>query len=235
MSKIKFHLNRVSVTESQKNLWERGDIPEISFDQYDIVDGDIDDMEKYMIDFIRKSFSDIKDNLHINSFSDAFIVMPSLQMCSDDDIDVIDMNIDINTYSEYTQEDELNSENVEDDSMDENIEEYQQNDDDDDDDDDVPIGVNFWNSKYVEEVYQDPHDEEEIELDDKSNEFNLINNDDDYYKKIEDNYVESINNFYDENIADKSEVESYDNPTEDEISEMEMDIIRKSLLGDEDM
>jgi hypothetical protein len=223
------------VTESQKNLWERGDIPEISFDQYDIVDGDIDDMEKYMIDFIRKSFSDIKDNLHINSFSDAFIVMPSLQMCSDDDIDVIDMNIDINTYSEYTQEDELNSENVEDDSMDENIEEYQQNDDDDDDDDDVPIGVNFWNSKYVEEVYQDPHDEEEIELDDKSNEFNLINNDDDYYKKIEDNYVESINNFYDENIADKSEVESYDNPTEDEISEMEMDIIRKSLLGDEDM
>lgn len=233
MSKIKFHLNRVSVTESQKNLWERGDIPEISFDQYDIVDGDIDDMEKYMIDFIRKSFSDIKDNLHINSFSDAFIVMPSLQMCSDDDIDVIDMNIDINTYSEYTQEDELNSENVEDDSMDENIEEYQQNDDDDD----VPIGVNFWNSKYVEEVYQDPHDEEEIELDDKSNEFNLINNDDDdYYKKIEDNYVESINNFYDENIADKSnEVESYDNPTEDEISEMEMDIIRKSLLGDEDM
>ena len=146
------------------------------------------------------------------------------------------MNIDINTYSEYTQEDELNSENIEDVDMYENTEELEQYDEEDEDD--VPIGLSFWNSKYVEEVYQDPHDENEVELDDdKIEEDDIINNvDDEYYKNIESNYVESINNFYDENIADKSnEVESYDNPTEDEISEMEMDIIRKSLLGDEDM
>ena len=178
---MKFYLNKPIISEREKLSWEKGDkLPKMTLSQYEIIDGTLDDIEQHIIDFIKKSFTDIKEALEINDFEEASIIMPALQMCSVDEIDVIDMNIDVSN----TEQDELEwmLKDISNGLTDE-LEESEELEDDDDDDIIEP-----------ESIIEPTEDSEELEV---------------------------IN-------------EETENPTEDEISEMEMDIIRKSLLDEED-
>lgn len=169
MQKIKFYLNKPIISEKEKLSWEKGDkLPRINLSQYDIIEGTMDDIENHIHDFVKKSFIDIKEAMTINEFDEASIIMPALQMCSVDEIDIIDVNIKIeNTESE---------------------------------------DVEWILKELSENLMGDLEDDEFIYQD--SNEFEMI--------------------------EDFVEVEESINPTEDEIVEMEMDIIRKSLLDDGD-
>jgi hypothetical protein len=176
---MKFYLNKPIISEREKLSWEKGDkLPKMTLSQYEIIDGTLDDIEQHIIDFIKKSFTDIKEALEINDFEEASIIMPALQMCSVDEIDVIDMNIDVSN----TEQDELE-----------------------------------WMLKDISNGLTDELEEsEELEDDDDIIEPESI------IEPTEDSEeLEVIN-------------EETENPTEDEISEMEMDIIRKSLLDEED-
>jgi hypothetical protein len=98
---MKFYLNKPIISENEKLSWEKGEkLPKITLNQYDITEGTLDDIEQHIIDFIKKSFTDIKEALEINEFTEASVIMPSLQMCSVDEIDVIDMNIEISNTEE---------------------------------------------------------------------------------------------------------------------------------------
>ena len=178
---MKFYLNKPIISEKEKLSWEKGDkLPRINLSQYEIIDGTLDDIEKHIIDFIKKSFTDIKESLEINDFEEASIIMPALQMCSVDEIDVIDMNIDVSN----TEQDELE-----------------------------------WMLKDISNGLTDELEEsEELEDDDIIEPESII----ELTKDSEESEDEEVIN------------EETENPTEDEISEMEMDIIRKSLLGEED-
>ena len=166
---MKFYLNKPIISEKEKLSWEKSDkLPRINLSQYDIIEGTMEDIENHIHDFVRKSFIDIKEAMNINEFDEASIIMPSLQMCSVDKTNIIDVNIKI--------------EDVESDEVQWFLKELSENIISDLEDDNVVVMSNL---PLVEEI-------EEIE--------------------------ESIN------------------PTEDEIAEMEMDIIRKSLLdGSDDM
>ena len=166
---MKFYLNKPIISEKEKLSWEKSDkLPRINLSQYDIIEGTMEAIENHIHDFVRKSFIDIKEAMNINEFDEASIIMPSLQMCSVDKTNIIDVNIKI--------------EDVESDEVQWFLKELSENIISDLEDDNVVVMSNL---PLVEEI-------EEIE--------------------------ESIN------------------PTEDEIAEMEMDIIRKSLLdGSDDM
>jgi hypothetical protein len=177
---MKFYLNKPIISEREKLSWEKGDkLPKMTLSQYEIIDGTLDDIEQHIIDFIKKSFTDIKEALEINDFEEASIIMPALQMCSVDEIDVIDMNIDVSN----TEQDEL--EWMLKDISNGLTDELEESEELEDDDDDIIE---------PESIIEPTEDSEELEV---------------------------IN-------------EETENPTEDEISEMEMDIIRKSLLDEED-
>ena len=168
MQKIKFYLNKPIISEKEKLSWEKGDkLPRINLSQYDIIEGTMEDIENHIHDFVKKSFIDIKEAMTINEFDEASIIMPALQMCSVDEIDIIDVNIKI---------EDTESEDAE------------------------------WLLRELSE--------------------NLMADlEDDEFLYQDDNEVEVI-----------EEIEESVNPTEDEIAEMEMDIIRKSLLdGGDDM
>ena len=169
MQKIKFYLNKPIISEKEKLSWEKGDkLPRINLSQYDIIEGTMDDIENHIHDFVKKSFIDIKEAMTINEFDEASIIMPALQMCSVDEIDIIDVNIKIeNTESEDVE----------------------------------------WILKELSENLMGDLEDDEFHYQD-DNEFEMI--------------------------EDVVEVEESINPTEDEIAEMEMDIIRKSLLDDGD-
>ena len=170
---MKFYLNKPIISENEKLSWEKGEkLPKMTLSQYDITEGTLDDIEQHIIDFIKKSFTDIKEALEINEFIEASIIMPSLQMCSVDEIDVIDMNIEISN----TEEDEIE-----------------------------------WMIKGLANELTN-----ELEYEDEESEGVDFEESDDV---IEESGV-------------NEDFEESQNPTEDEISEMEMDIIRKSLLGD---
>ena len=170
MQKIKFYLNKPIISEKEKLSWEKGDkLPRINLSQYDIIEGTMDDIENHIHDFVKKSFIDIKEAMTINEFDEASIIMPALQICSVDGIDIIDVNIKI--------------ENVESDEV-------------------------QWFLKELSE--------------------NLMGD-------LEDNEILYQEGDIIEGVEEIEEAEESVNPTEDEIAEMEMDIIRKSLLDDDDM
>jgi hypothetical protein len=165
MQKIKFYLNKPIISEKEKLSWEKGDkLPRINLSQYDIIEGTIEEIEDHIHNFVKNSFADIKEAMTINEFNEASIIMPALQMCSIDEIDIIDVNIKI---------DNIESEEVE------------------------------WFLKELSDNLMGDLEDGEI-LDQEG----------------------SI-------IEDVEELEESTNPTEDEIAEMEMDIIRKSLLDDD--
>lgn len=98
---MKFYLNKPIISENEKLSWEKGEkLPKMTLNQYEIIEGTLDDIEQHIIDFIKKSFTDIKEALKINEFEEASIIMPALQMCSIDEIDVIDMNIEVSNTEE---------------------------------------------------------------------------------------------------------------------------------------
>ena len=164
---MKFYLNKSIISEKEKLSWEKGDkLPRINLSQYDIIEGSMEDIENHIHDFVKKSFIDIKEAMSINEFDEASIIMPSLQMCSVDGINIIDVNIKI---------EDIESEDVN------------------------------WILKELSE--------------------NLMGDlEDDEFLYQEGDIIEGV-----------EEVEESINPTEDEIAEMEMDIIRKSFLDDDDM
>ena len=168
---MKFYLNKPIISEKEKLSWEKSDkLPRINLSQYDIIDGTMEDIENHIHDFVKKSFIDIKEAMTINEFDEASIIMPALQICSVDGIDIIDVNIKI--------------ENVESDEV-------------------------QWFLKELSE--------------------NLMGD-------LEDNEILYQEGDIIEGVEEIEEAEESVNPTEDEISEMEMDIIRKSLLdGSDDM
>ena len=167
---MKFYLNKPIISEKEKISWEKGDkLPRLNLSQYDIIDGTMEDIENHIHDFVKKSFIDIKEAMTINEFDEASIIMPALQICSVDGIDIIDVNIKI--------------ENVESDEV-------------------------QWFLKELSE--------------------NLMGD-------LEDNEILYQEGDIIEGVEEIEEAEESVNPTEDEISEMEMDIIRKSLLDDDDM
>ena len=167
---MKFYLNKSIISEKEKISWEKGDkLPRLNLSQYDIIDGTMEDIENHIHDFVKKSFIDIKEAMTINEFDEASIIMPALQICSVDGIDIIDVNIKI--------------ENVESDEV-------------------------QWFLKELSE--------------------NLMGD-------LEDNEILYQEGDIIEGVEEIEEAEESVNPTEDEISEMEMDIIRKSLLDDDDM
>jgi len=166
---MKFYLNKSIISEKEKLSWEKGDkLPRINLSQYDIIEGSMEDIENHIHDFVKKSFIDIKEAMSINEFDEASIIMPSLQMCSVDGINIIDVNIKI---------EDIESEDVN------------------------------WLLKELSE--------------------NLMGDlEDDEFLYQEGDIIEGV--------EEVEEVEESINPTEDEIAEMEMDIIRKSLLDDDD-
>ena len=165
---MKFYLNKPIISEKEKISWEKGDkLPRLNLSQYDIIDGTMEDIENHIHDFVKKSFIDIKEAMTINEFDEASIIMPALQICSVDGIDIIDVNIKI--------------ENVESDEV-------------------------QWFLKELSE--------------------NLMGD-------LEDNEILYQEGDIIEGVEEIEEVEESVNPTEDEIAEMEMDIIRKSLLDDD--
>ena len=167
---MKFYLNKPIISEKEKISWEKGDkLPRLNLSQYDIIDGTMEDIENHIHDFVKKSFIDIKEAMTINEFDEASIIMPALQICSVDGIDIIDVNIKI--------------ENVESDEV-------------------------QWFLKELSE--------------------NLMGD-------LEDNEILYQEGDIIEGVEEIEEAEESVNPTEDEIAEMEMDIIRKSLLDDDDM
>jgi len=167
---MKFYLNKSIISEKEKLSWEKGDkLPRINLSQYDIIEGSMEDIENHIHDFVKKSFIDIKEAMSINEFDEASIIMPALQMCSVDGIDIIDVNIKID--------------NVESDE------------------------VQWFLKELSENLMGDLEDDEIL-----YQEGDII-----------------------EGFEEIEEVEESINPTEDEIAEMEMDIIRKSLLDDDDM
>ena len=181
---MKFYLNKPIISEKEKLSWEKGDkLPRINLSQYEIIDGTLDDIEKHIIEFVKKSFTDIKEAMTINEFEEVSIIMPALQMCSVDEIDIIDVNIKI-----------------------ENIE-YNE----------VQWFLKELSSSLTEELVQDFESESERIIEP--------------IEEVEsDEYVESDDEYIEEEVIN----EETENPTADEISEMEMDIIRKSLLDGED-
>lgn len=181
---MKFYLNKPIISEKEKLSWEKGDkLPRINLSQYEIIDGTLDDIEKHIIEFVKKSFTDIKEAMTINEFEEVSIIMPALQMCSVDEIDIIDVNIKI-----------------------ENIE-YNE----------VQWFLKELSSSLTGELVQEFESESERIIEP--------------IEEVEsDEYVESDDEYIEEEVIN----EETENPTADEISEMEMDIIRKSLLDGED-
>ena len=173
---MKFYLNKPIISEKEK-------LPRINLSQYEIIDGTLDDIEKHIIEFVKKSFTDIKEAMTINEFEEVSIIMPALQMCSVDEIDIIDVNIKI-----------------------ENIE-YNE----------VQWFLKELSSSLTGELVQEFESESERIIEP--------------IEEVEsDEYVESDDEYIEEEVIN----EETENPTADEISEMEMDIIRKSLLDGED-
>ena len=94
---MNFKFYNLHITQESKVAWEKGDIknPRLSLKGVDEQDLSIDELEELMIESIRDSFSDLRNVLSINEFNEAKIIMPALQMCSTDNLDVVDFGIAI--------------------------------------------------------------------------------------------------------------------------------------------
>lgn len=105
MDKLNFKLYNLNILQESKTAWENDEIknPRLSLKGIESIDLTIDEAEELIIDNIRRSFQDLRDVMAINQFSDAKLIMPAFQMCSDDKLDVVDFGFNIinpNTQNE---------------------------------------------------------------------------------------------------------------------------------------
>jgi len=108
-----FKFYNLHITQESKTAWEQGLIknPRLSLKGSDKQDLTIDEVENILIESIRDSFSELREVISINEFSEAKIIMPSLQMVSNDKLDVVDFGLividPIAEEDEYIEEETL--------------------------------------------------------------------------------------------------------------------------------
>jgi hypothetical protein len=108
--KINFKIYNLNILQESKTAWENDEIrnPRLSLNGIKSLDLTIDEAEELIIENIRKSFQDLREVISINNFSEAKLVMPAFQMCSDDRLDIIDFGFNIinpnNNQNESTDE-----------------------------------------------------------------------------------------------------------------------------------
>ncbi len=92
-----FKFYNLNITQESKTAWEEGRIknPRFSLIVTDNQDLTLDEVEEILIENIRNSFIELKEALSVNQFIEAKIIMPSLQVCSVDKLDVIDFGINV--------------------------------------------------------------------------------------------------------------------------------------------
>lgn len=97
MDKLNFKLYNLNILQESKTAWENDEIknPRLSLKGIESIDLTLEEAEELIIDNIRRSFQDLRDVMAINQFSDAKLIMPAFQMCSDDKLDVIDFGFNI--------------------------------------------------------------------------------------------------------------------------------------------
>jgi hypothetical protein len=97
MDVINFKLYNLNILQESKTAWENDEIknPRLSLKGIESLDLSLDEAEELIIENIKKSFQDLRDVMAINQFSEAKLVMPAFQMCSDDKLDVIDFGFNI--------------------------------------------------------------------------------------------------------------------------------------------
>lgn len=97
MDKLNFKLYNLNILQENKTAWENDEIknPRLSLKLIESIDLTLEEAEELIIDNIRRSFQDLKKVITINKFSDAKLIMPAFQMCSDDKLDVIDFGFNI--------------------------------------------------------------------------------------------------------------------------------------------
>lgn len=90
-----FKFYNLHITQESKTAWEQGEIknPRFSLKGTDRQELTIDEVESMLIESIRESFSELREVIDVNEFSEAKIIMPSLQMVSDSKLDVVDFGI----------------------------------------------------------------------------------------------------------------------------------------------
>ena len=97
MDKLNFKIYNLNILQESKTAWENDEIknPRLSLKGIESIDLTLEEAEELIIDNIRRSFQDLRDVMAINQFSDAKLIMPAFQMCSDDKLDVIDFGFNI--------------------------------------------------------------------------------------------------------------------------------------------
>lgn len=115
--KINFKIYNLNILQESKTAWENDEIknPRLSLKGIESSDLTLDEAEELIIENIRRSFQDLREVLVINSFSEAKLVMPAFQMCSDDKLDVVDFGLNI--INPNTKDGETNEEYVDDETI----------------------------------------------------------------------------------------------------------------------
>jgi hypothetical protein len=109
--KINFKIYNLNILQESKTAWENDEIrnPRLSLNGIKSSEMTLDEAEDFIIEKIRKSFKDLKEVIIINNFSEAKLIMPAFQMCSDDKLDIIDFGFNIinpnNDQNEYAGDD----------------------------------------------------------------------------------------------------------------------------------
>jgi len=108
-----FKFYNLHITQESKTAWEQGEIknPRFSLKGTDRQDLTIDEAESLLIESIRDSFAELREVIDVSEFSEAKIIMPSLQMVSDSKLDVVDFGIVV--INPTPDEDEVDSEDEE--------------------------------------------------------------------------------------------------------------------------
>ncbi len=93
--KINIKVYNLNISQNSKDSWEREEIlnPRFSLRGIDIKNLSIDETEDFIINSIKSSFSELRKVISEDEFTEAKIILPSLQMCSDQS--VIDFGINI--------------------------------------------------------------------------------------------------------------------------------------------
>lgn len=94
---MNFKFYNLNITQTSKSSWENGEIknPRFSLKGLNTEDLTIDEVEEFLLESIRKSFSDLRNVMDMNEFDEAKVIMPSFQMCSSDKVDVVDFGINV--------------------------------------------------------------------------------------------------------------------------------------------
>lgn len=119
MDKLNFKLYNLNILQESKTAWENDEIknPRLSLKGIESIDLTLEEAEELIIDNIRRSFQDLRDVMTINQFSDAKLIMPAFQMCSDDKLDVIDFGFNIINPNVQEDMEDPSNEYVDDESL----------------------------------------------------------------------------------------------------------------------